>query len=474
LIDLPKAAELLGLSKRTAQAYLKRGWFPPVTDQEDGDARWDPGVVWTHAVTHGMTDRAAAMPLEYWPTHDTPATYAGGRVAPGCVVQDWHVQGVPLRVYWPLPDERESDPREVAALHPRVPQVIKVGYGYGIWGPELWAFNAEGGDAYKSTPGWNDYAATIGGMAPFWAHGMRIPELIARWKPGAEQVLAPAVPDLNSTPLLRLAAILSEGSLGQRVLLNLAATVQWRATSGVRHQIAMLLDDVRCDTAIIAATPMDTPEADTDDLDEPTRRAGWLEILGRHDTLAVAAVQEYKKWDGGSSLPFSKVEEIDTSTQWGTEWAQRLVPLEHRTAAFEVVDYNGSGGELHSDPETDAPVIRTRSGELYAAIPQALPAGSPLSEVVLDGPIWVRVQDGTLYMAPRHSYFGMAWGYGGSGPGTLALMLHRLLADINARAADSINGAPDTLERFTQVEHPHGSVFTREQLEAVRDGLPYQ
>lgn len=85
----------------------------------------------------------------------------------------------------------------------------------------------------------------------------------------------------------------------------------------------------------------------------------------------------------------------------------------------------------------------------------------------------MRDEDGTLYLAPRDNYYGLAWGYGDSGPGTLALLVHRLLDDINAAAADSINGAPETLEKFTQTDWPEGTVFTRAQLEAARDGKPY-
>ncbi len=86
----------------------------------------------------------------------------------------------------------------------------------------------------------------------------------------------------------------------------------------------------------------------------------------------------------------------------------------------------------------------------------------------------MRAEDGTLYLAPRDNYFGFNWGYGGSGPGTLALLIHRLLDDINAPAANNIAGAPATLEEFTQIDWPEGAVFLREQLEAGRDGRPYR
>ena len=40
--------------------------------------------------------------------------------------------------------------------------------------------------------------------------------------------------------------------------------------------------------------------------------------------------------------------------------------------------------------------------------------------------------DGTLYPAPEAPGAGLAWGYRGSGPITLANLIHRLLNDINA------------------------------------------
>jgi len=43
-----------------------------------------------------------------------------------------------------------------------------------------------------------------------------------------------------------------------------------------------------------------------------------------------------------------------------------------------------------------------------AAIPRRLYTESPLAEVILDDPIWVRTQDGKLYPAPKHSYYGIS------------------------------------------------------------------
>jgi hypothetical protein len=54
----------------------------------------------------------------------------------------------------------------------------------------------------------------------------------------------------------------------------------------------------------------------------------------------------------------------------------------------------------------------------------------------------------------------------------LALLIYRLLDDINARGADNATGAPAGLEELTQIKWPRGTVFTRAQLEAARDGRP--
>jgi hypothetical protein len=172
----------------------------------------------------------------------------------------------------------------------------------------------------------------------------------------------------------------------------------------------------------------------------------------------------------GDDFPFSNPEEIDPTTEYGAEWSARLEPIE-RTAAFELIDSDQC--DTLTDPETGAPVILKADGLLLAAIPQRLPATSPLAEVILDSPIWILTKDGGLYPAPKHSYFGLSWGYSGSGPGSLALLIHRLLNDVTARGADNIDGAPEGLEELTESTWPRGTVLTRAQLEAARDGLHY-
>jgi hypothetical protein len=194
-------------------------------------------------------------------------------------------------------------------------------------------------------------------------------------------------------------------------------------------------------------------------------RAGWLDILSRDD-LAAGCVRQKMLWDHGEGFPASNPEVIDPDSPHGQEWAQRLL-----LAPIEILGPPDRHRRL-SRPETDAAVIRDQHGKLRAAISQRLPATGPLAELILDHPIWVRTQDGTLYPAPKGHYWGLSWGYNGTGPGALAMLAGRLLSDINAVAASSANGAPAGLWRLMNKRWAPGTILTRAQLEAAHDEQP--
>ena len=253
--------------------------------------------------------------------------------------------------------------------------------------------------------------------------------------------------------------------------MNFAQTLQSRATDDAELDLKIFHETIKPGTAVVAATPLKVPEVSPDDLDESVRRAGWLDILARRDDLATLCARELIMWDGGSDFPASNPESVASDSAYGHEWAQRLIPAP-RTAAIELLDPHQSAAEVLVDPETDAPAIRKHDGSLHAAIPQRLPAVSPLAELILDDPVWVRTEDGTLYPAPKDHYFGLSWGYSGSGPGALAVLADRLLDDINAVAADTVNGAPPGLERLMEHDWPRGTVLTRAQLEEARRDNP--
>lgn len=456
------------------------------------------------ASANGRSSSWARRPVAEWPRPAGPARYFGARVLfqesggrwdgdprPCGVVQTW--QG-PARValMWPLPGMavRRPSSADVHAVEPEAEVVVRVGGGWGISGPDLWrADEPRDGDHVP----WADLSAALGMPLPYWPYFLRAPELITAWRPGAPPVKAPVVPDLDTGPLLEMAALFDCEHPTHRTLLNLVRRSQAVAASSALEDINRIGGEFGPDpqTVLVAAEPIAVPDAERDDLDEATRRAGWLEVLSRSDVLAGACVEQVRIQDGGADFPASHPTRLKhVSSRWEREWTARLAPAA-QTAAHSQLNLDDEdldddldedldedlddaeareGGEVGAatmvDPATDAPVVRHRDGSYSVALPQRLPATSPLAEVVLDRPlIWVRTQDGTLYPAPVDSYFGIEWGYAGSGPGSLALLIHRLLADINARAADDITGAPDGLEELCAQDWDEGTVLTRAQLE---------
>ncbi len=164
---------------------------------------------------------------------------------------------------------------------------------------------------------------------------LRIPALIAAWKPATPPVTYPTIPEVDTTPLLRLAANLPRDSPAHEMLLHLARTTQLRSTNSALSDIQRLAE---CDqrsvnygrhqdnVTVIAAHPL-PPDVDDKTLDEQRRRAGWLEILARTDQLAAECVSQADVWDGGADFPFSNPEEIDPTTEYVAEWSARLEPV---------------------------------------------------------------------------------------------------------------------------------------------------
>ncbi|MCA1676199.1 MAG: hypothetical protein LC799_29835, partial [Actinobacteria bacterium] len=351
---------------------------------------------------------------------------------------------------------------------------------YGSYGPVLSTAQPDALTRWDDGVHWLDLVRVLGQPAPYWPYQLRIPKLMAAWEPGAPPVTYAAISDVDNTPLLRLATALPQDSPAHKVLLHLASVIQLGSTNGALRDLEVLAERqrrgivsgrLRSAIMVVAARPMRFPEFSNETLDEQHRRAGWLEVLARTDQLSAECVRIADTWDGGKKLPFSNSEIIDPTTEYGAEWAARLEPME-RTAEFAIIDPDRCA--TLTDPATDAPVVRRSDDLLVTLVPQRLAATTPLAEVILDSPIWVRTKDGTLYPAPKDSYYGLSWGeYGGSGPGSLALLIHRLLDDITAPGADGTDGAPVGLEKLIETDWPRGPVLTRRQLETARNSHPH-
>ncbi|MCX4902508.1 hypothetical protein [Streptomyces sp. NBC_00892] len=198
-------------------------------------------------------------------------------------------------------------------------------------------------------------------------------------------------------------------------------------------------------------------------------------------------LEQIGMWSG-AYMPFGGSFSVNTAdaTPAGREWVRRVQKSEptaiHQVWESEVKEVTGT----FTDPVTGAPVI-TKKGyymfrpsdevTFHSYAPRSLPAGSEIKEIILDNPIWVRVQDGTLYPAPTMDAPGLSWGYTGSGPGALATLIGRLLDDGAAHAltygdkGDVLNGEPK-LEKFLQLKHQTGTRLNRRLLENVRANGP--
>jgi hypothetical protein len=472
-------AELLGLTEQQLVDLRRRAPFPQPLG--DGGSFWREADVFEWAAALGQP-LAAVAPLRHWPVAHEPAEFLGAVRAPqrygrDDVVLRWATASGTVGVVW-RPDHAsmlrfdDVDPVSADAL-------VNVDADFGAFGP--WLRSRTRGRGGEDVVSWPQLANILGQPVPYWPYVLRDPDLIEAWNPGAPVVIAPAQTDLDVGPLLRMAAMFEPEHATHQTLTNLVRVTQDRATRDAVDDLESAASSTRRWTAreprpilIDAARPLVIGEldADEDDVNATVRRIGWMELLGRTDTLSWTCVRQVLAWDGGRHFPFSSPQEVDPTTPEGREWIGRLEPTKARTAAFACMD-NSDIGKALVDPLTDAPVIRKSDGQVLTVVPQRLPATSPLSEVILNGPIWIRTADGTVYPAPRLRT-GLTWGYDGTGPAVLASLIHRLLDDINAAAVDYSPGSPAGLERLTTLEWPIGVVLPRELLEAAREGRPFR
>ncbi|MEV2236940.1 hypothetical protein [Micromonospora sp. NPDC049891] len=450
------------------------GQFAAPRSGQGRHRRWRRTDLYQWAATSPL-HLADRVPLSHWPAATGPRPYLGARLIADSVALLWAAPVGTMAVVWPISGRRPAPRGHLSPLL----------RAWGVVGAATVATGLDGGapgvEPLPMTPAqdagsplsWTELSELIGQPLPYWPLPLRREVLITRWRPGQPAVEALAGdPELDTDALLRMASLYEADHPAARLLVELARAVFRHEAESAGGEIDAVARAVGAGTTVVAARPMPVPAVDRDDVDEGTRRAGWWEILCRQDTLAEHCLLQMLKWDNGADCPFGHRFTVRAASPTVDEWIARLEPTP-RSAAFRLLGEVDADDETLRDPATDAPVVRRRDGdeiELRGAAPQRLRATSPLAEIILDHPIWVRTADGTLYPAPQGSYWGIGWGYPGFGPGCLALLIDRLLDDINARAADSANGAPVGLQRLTRITMPRGTVLTREQLESARAG----
>lgn len=462
-------ARLLDISRPRVWQLRKQSDFPePAGKDNYGHEYWLDTTIWRWLARSGRA-LASKAPVLYRevPTGAGTARFLGATTVDQWVVLSWDTALGLVAMTYPIAHQMYGP---AGGWHSRLPGadvVVEVTLQFDLLGPELKATDRV---APKRTysPKWSELTALFGSPPPWWPPGLRRAEEMTRWVPGAPQVTTPAIPDVDIRPLLTLANDEPDESTTRRALLYMARTIQSRSTETAARDVTALTEFWDTDALVIAAVPAPTQEPE-DDVPEWILRDGWAQVLRRTDQIASECVRAAAEWDSGTSFPFSVIEKIHLDeSPIAREWRATLKPTE-RTAAFDRFS-SDDVAVTWTDPATDAPVAEDENGELKAGVPQVLPATAPLSEVVLEAyTVWIRTEDGQLYLAPQSSGNGLSYGYSGSGPLTLTRLVDRLLDDINAPAQRTYHGEPPAGLRdlFTH-ERDDTAVLTRAELLAAR------
>lgn len=342
---------------------------------------------------------------------------------------------------------------------------------------------------YKVT--WGQLAAVLGTAPPWFHWALRDQDAMEAWKPGDPPAIVPADHmDVPARHLVELAADEPDGSPVAAACLWLAREARARARKEALDDIERVRDAASrpgSDSAHVhvAVVPAPALRSDEDEPGETVMRAAWSQITERRDTLAWQVAQLALRWDGGRAWPGGESAELEPkSSPAAAEWTARLKPapagqpptvlerllLEHVSS----VDH----GELLHDDASGFPALR-RTDHLgkvtvFASVPQRIATTSPLAEVTFGGhTVWVRTENGRLWLAPEMPGAGLSWGYSGGGPLALALLLDRLLDDITAPPVQPADTGPVNDGLFSLVESaPQDDVTTykRAQLLAARAG----
>ncbi len=324
-------------------------------------------------------------------------------------------------------------------------------------------------------PKWQQFAAVLGTKPPWWHYALCDQDAILAWKPDAPPAAVPACDvELPTEALTALAADEPDGSPAAEVCLWLARHLRHQATASARDYMDLVKEAQGNggDSAwlTLGAVPTQRYRPDPEPPPEVVRRAGWLQIIERRDTLAARVADIARRWDSGSDWAAGVFAEVfPGECVTAVEWAGRLVaaatdqpPTVLERELLAHISSVDTGTLLH-DPVTDLPAVHRvdHVGEecVIAAVPQRLSATAPLTSVTLSAvTVWVRTADDGLWIALQHPGNGLSWGYNGGGPTALAILLNRLLDDITAEPVDSYDPRPPAgLERLIEATPQEGS-----------------
>ena len=345
-------------------------------------------------------------------------------------------------------------------------------------------------------PRWSEVAAHIGSPVPWWPSELRRKEHLTRWLPSHEPTAVEVVTWPNWEPLYDMALREGKNTPVRIACFSIGHEIRSRAVEEADHEITHMnnLEEPEGPPAltarqaaeracmVIPAFPDRNDPGQAETGSEEVIREGIAQLCQRTDDLAVECLRCIKLWTD-RYMPFGGAFSVipASATAAGREWIRRLKETSPTAIHWAwSSDRNKITGTL-VDPVTGSPVVTEKGRYMFhptdevsfhSYAPRQLPPGSQIKEVILDEPVWVRTQDGTLYPAPVMGTPGVSWGYSGTGPRTLAILIGRLLDDGSAHALTrgygGVSNAEPKLEEFLRLKHPRGTRLSRRLLENVR------
>lgn len=447
--------------------------------------------------TPGSTQRARrVLSAQSGGAEGSAPRYCGAEVVGDYVVLNWDTASGRAALGYSLAEANPTAQHLARELQRhrheaqrRYAVVVVVRTQWGVNCPELEAvdLDPDGSTGPDYAPSWKVLAGQFGTDVPFWHDTLREPGTMLQWRPGVPpaQVSAQHV-EVNAEPLTMLAAHEPDGSPAAAVCLWLAQDLWEQDTKAALQYLAYIEEEQPggCDGLTLAAVPVPVQRRPQELLSEQVRRAGWAQVTERRDVLAYQAAEQCVANDHGRDWLAGAVVALSPSRcATAAEFTDRLkevatdqppTVLEHRLL---VSQGNHVRGVLLHDPKTGLPAMRVSGvgrAELYTLAPQRLPTAALLAEVVLSHfVVWIRTEDGKLWLAPHLGTNGLNWGYGGSGPYTLALLLEQLMRDITTPALDhlTVEPNPGLLELTCTAPRNEVTAFTRTQLEQALRGV---
>ncbi|MCX4851998.1 hypothetical protein [Streptomyces sp. NBC_00893] len=466
---------------RLARKYDKfpkpkeRPYSPFNRNRPEPEEVWDGTGVYSWAAETAEFAHRGAVLLRPAPENPAPGRWLGYRETLRGPALDWHTDIGVIRLVHCDDSRAATDVASAVAGGGNKDGVVTVCALFGdmgFGGPALVAADTvHPGIEYEA--GWDDVAAYVGQVLPWWPDLLRLSSLVREWKPGARAAVVEIPANTNEKILRRAAANESFDAVSRAAATDMANGIRNNRVDNASHEIEIFCKEGYGDTpnqVVPGAVPDTSRHPLPCDGDREALQAGWLGLALDTHPEAVAALEIAVGRDP-DLLPYGAVSEIPA--QHGTvsdRWTHRLTMCDP-TAAHAVLAQDAKVETFFTDPLTDMPVLRALGDDgkqvwrFYA--PLSLPAGgAELASVVLHHTLWVLTSDGHVHPAPCTPTEHLWWGDGGGDRASeAAAVVDQLLDDLGATVDLHKHwDAPKGLTALFNEEHKQGAELTRAAL----------